>query len=691
MPSGVLCLFQHEPRATPGGDVVAGVQALDRAERWFLGHHTGHWPPDSAESELESHFSYATDALMADAYFADDLDGFGRFYMVPDLRRRIDSDSDGICPMIITTLTEESGVVRLIDAREELSRIYPWIEADYWDPVKIEALEDSGADVGKRALRGHWWSLPAEPKPFRDGAGLLKTLGAVAEGGDAWTLLNDSLKGGLQTESKHVLAFRYPARHGGFAWLMVLVVMPERGDIRMLRTDAEKRRDFERASVHGIRVHSVRPSELRLRNRGVINDAVTGKTVDLIGLGALGSEVAELLVKAGVGRFRLCDLDRLSTGNVARHVGGLNEFGATKVRVVASRLLEINPGLKFEDGDLIFGSAVGSLDRLSAFLSPADLAIVTTADEGVESVINQVAVLGRKAVLYGRALRRGSMGRVFLVRPGRDACKACLAGYARSGRSDGAPPDWREVVEDPDEVIVHECGRPVIPASAIDLSFVAGLIARVALDVLEGVDDGRNHWLWSRSPAPEVDPRLADGLATATGRLEPRPGCHACQEPEVTGVIISEEARASIVAQTEASPKDETGGVLIGYLDERRRAVVTRATGHGPQAEKSPSRFSRDPEFIQAELDRADSELGDRGRYLGEWHSHIEPHPSPSPTDIECLFGIAASPNYLTRCPVMIIAGFDAKTAKVVELGTWVFPLNGAVYRMAAEVQPIRA
>ena len=84
---------------------------------------------------------------------------------------------------------------------------------------------------------------------------------------------------------------------------------------------------------------------------------------------------------------RLCDMDYLSTGNVARHVGGLDEFGALKTRVVMSRLLEINPHLRFSGDDVISESAVGSLDRLAKFIEAADITIATTADESVESII----------------------------------------------------------------------------------------------------------------------------------------------------------------------------------------------------------------------------------------------------------------------------------------------------------------
>ena len=74
MPGGNLCLFQRETRATPGGDIIDGITTLRRAEKWFYGHHTNKWPPDSDMSELESHFSLETNALIADPFYNSDVE-----------------------------------------------------------------------------------------------------------------------------------------------------------------------------------------------------------------------------------------------------------------------------------------------------------------------------------------------------------------------------------------------------------------------------------------------------------------------------------------------------------------------------------------------------------------------------------------------------------------------------------------
>lgn len=180
----------------------------------------------------------------------------------------------------------------------------------------------------------------------------------------------------------------------------------------------------------------------------------------------------------------------------------MSEFGAAKVRVVANCLLQINPHLTFYPEDLQPWSATMHPDRLAAMLADVDLVVATTADEGVESFSNQQVALLGKPVIHGRALRQGNVGRIFLVRPERDACKTCLALYAANGRSgESVPEGWIDVPEAADVALLHECGRPVIPGSGIDLAFIAALAARVALTVLEGGDGNENHWIWTKELA----------------------------------------------------------------------------------------------------------------------------------------------------------------------------------------------
>ncbi len=499
-----------------------------------------------------------------------------------------------------------------------------------------------------------------------------------------WGTLSSLMGSDISTERFHILGLRYPARDNGVEWLVVVIIRGSRRGMDVIKNEEEKKREFCKARIIALRVHSIRPTELTLRNTGVVNEEIREKTVALVGLGALGSVICEQLVKAGVNRLRICDADRLSTGNVSRHIGSITDFGVPKTTVVAERMLKINPYLRFDTSDgVINGSIVESLRRLEGFIAPADLVISTVADESIESVIDQVAVLKKKVVLYSRALRRGSMGRVFLVRPGQDACKKCLGHYALRGRlNQETPADWIDVEESAEDVLIHECGRPLIPGSAVDLSFIATLTTRLALDFLEGRLCEENHWLWHRNEESAIDSRLDKNFDVFSGCIKPTPACPTCSEPEIAALSMTEEARDTILTLTLQSPEAETCGVLIGFVDDERRAVVLRATGPGAEAKRSKAGCSRDINHTQEELETAAGELGERGRYLGEWHSHLERDPQPSTRDLESLFGITDAPHYMTRSPGMVIVGLDPDKGTVENLRSWSFRPGDRIYEI---------
>ncbi len=81
----------------------------------------------------------------------------------------------------------------------------------------------------------------------------------------------------------------------------------------------------------------------RLQARGRLPGAVRDCRIALIGCGALGSVLAEMLVRAGVKSIRLVDHEVLVAGNVNRHVATLVDVGKFKVPVVAQRLRQISP------------------------------------------------------------------------------------------------------------------------------------------------------------------------------------------------------------------------------------------------------------------------------------------------------------------------------------------------------------
>lgn len=80
-----------------------------------------------------------------------------------------------------------------------------------------------------------------------------------------------------------------------------------------------------------------------LRNRGAADDAVQAKSVLIIGCGAIGAPVADMLLRIGVTRLGVMDGDRVEAGNLCRHILSTDDVGHFKANALARRLSTAMP------------------------------------------------------------------------------------------------------------------------------------------------------------------------------------------------------------------------------------------------------------------------------------------------------------------------------------------------------------
>lgn len=74
--------------------------------------------------------------------------------------------------------------------------------------------------------------------------------------------------------------------------------------------------------------------------------------VAVAGLGGLGSNIAVMLARSGIGRLRLVDFDRVDLSNLNRQVYDIRHLGRKKTEALAERLREINPYIELETCDI---------------------------------------------------------------------------------------------------------------------------------------------------------------------------------------------------------------------------------------------------------------------------------------------------------------------------------------------------
>ncbi|MFQ5968800.1 MAG: ThiF family adenylyltransferase, partial [Acidimicrobiia bacterium] len=81
----------------------------------------------------------------------------------------------------------------------------------------------------------------------------------------------------------------------------------------------------------------------QITTRGRLPEMLRSKAVLLLGAGALGSALGELLVRGGTHMLTIVDHDTLEAGNLVRHTLGLAEIDEAKAEALADRLNRVSP------------------------------------------------------------------------------------------------------------------------------------------------------------------------------------------------------------------------------------------------------------------------------------------------------------------------------------------------------------
>ncbi len=111
----------------------------------------------------------------------------------------------------------------------------------------------------------------------------------------------------------------------------------------------------------------------------------------VVGIGGVGSWVAEALARTGIGALVLVDLDVIAESNVNRQVHAVeSEFGRAKVEAMAARIAQIAPDCR--------------VDAVDAFLDAANCAALV---DGADAVIDCIDDVKAKAALAAHCVRQG--------------------------------------------------------------------------------------------------------------------------------------------------------------------------------------------------------------------------------------------------------------------------------------------
>lgn len=350
----------------------------------------------------------------------------------------------------------------------------------------------------------------------------------------------------------------------------------------------------------------------------------------LVGVGALGGTLLDIWVRGGWGQWTIIDEDIFRPHNFIRHVAPWSGLGLNKSSYCASV-----QNFHFDDASVValegdacqiaktnkngvYSSAKLVVDASASLDYPREVSWVSSAPRHMSAFF---APSGSDAVLLVEDSKR------------RNRLSYLEAQYYRAliELDVGDKHLTQDLVRFRSGVSCRDKSTVMSHARVLSLSSLLADQIRLASS-----SDKAQILIWQ------------DDLRTGERRLN-RVDVHKSKVQDnvsATGykIIWDEGIEQKLHTLRSSALPNETGGILVGYHDMKRKHVyVVDALPAPPDSKGTPGTFDRGTEGIEEELCRIVSRTGANVGYIGEWHSHPTGSAGMSLLDKKQLEGLAKS------------------------------------------------
>ena len=245
-------------------------------------------------------------------------------------------------------------------------------------------------------------------------------------------------------------------------------------------------------------------------------EVLSEKSVAVIGCGSVGSAIAEMLVRAGLGKIELIDPDTLSEENLARHLLTRKDLGHSKVEAMRERLLEINP-------DCLIQARAESFRDVEA-----DMIVSCVDSYKCESRVNAVSLEKSIPAVYIGCWGAARVGEILYGVPGKTSCYECFSSFRKKA---DIPVDQRKYT-DPDFDDSRVPGQGGLWANILVVSGFAFQVILGLCGIRQTIDYEHVLWLVNVS---DYESNLKS-MAVTFGTV--RKGCAVCDESKLAELTL---------------------------------------------------------------------------------------------------------------------------------------------------------
>ena len=164
----------------------------------------------------------------------------------------------------------------------------------------------------------------------------------------------------------------------------------------------------------------------------------------ILGAGGIGSYATDLLVRMGIGRLTIWDVDKIELRNLVRTVYAFPDWGKAKSKILLNHVKRINPQTKIVafDGDILKAPK-----HILLRLARTHQAVLIAADNfRVHEKINSIFYNEVDSV-YTYVTNNGDSGEIIRTAPNERGCVRCLTNFKARRRS-GVARDFQALCND---------------------------------------------------------------------------------------------------------------------------------------------------------------------------------------------------------------------------------------------------
>lgn len=439
-------------------------------------------------------------------------------------------------------------------------------------------------------------------------------------------------------------------------------VLPEDADtdaIRGLRQDLSHAlfSVFEKSEIVWCRTMEDRPEIVVRRDVDTSLQWFAGKRVLVLGCGALGSWIAEMLVRAAPQSLHVLDNVSVRPGLLARQNYKPADIAANKAKALAERLRSVAPKLDIEG---ICAEAHAHLTGTPEAVREFDVVIDCTASNTFQMKMERDWRLfeGRTPPVVS-ILTDSKARRSLLVCVGPESPGGVWDAYVQLKYrlcTDGSAPDLTSAFYSESaaaDLFQPEpgCSDPTFSGSTADICSIAGTALNMAAERLAN----GAHRLGAAFSSHSLQERGESRVLELAQMHEVTAGDYVIRVSDT----VYREARAWVRQNNRIrSRSHETGGLLWGLWDDAVGVIwVFDVSGPPPDSRHSPEHFECGVEgTLDEHIRRVEDSHGACG-FVGLWHTHPAISPDQSIVDLGGMTELVSRVGQNHRRALMLIFG----------------------------------